>query len=84
MEGGLDLRNRRGRLRLGGGDERRLMFHIEWNVGLEGDAARVQSRIDLALFGKGLTLTPPDVRIRPRFDGGGGVDVTVPFLEGRF
>jgi hypothetical protein len=53
-------------------------------VGLEGDVARVQSRIDMALFGRGLILTPPDIRIRPRFDGGGGVDVTVPFLEGRF
>jgi hypothetical protein len=83
--GGLDLAGRRGRLRLGGGDERRLRLAVEWDVELDHDMARVRSTIDLSLFGQELILTPPDVRLRPRFDGGNaGLDVNVPILEGHF
>ena len=83
--GGLDLRQRRGRLRLGGGDERRLRLAVEWDVHVESDMARVHSQVDVGFFGHALTLTPPDVRVRPRFDGGQpGVDVSVPIVEGRF
>jgi hypothetical protein len=79
----LDLRARRGRLRLGGGDERRLRLSIQWDVDMDRDMARVHSQIDLALFGRALTLSPPDVRVRPRFDSG-IVDVSVPLIEGHF
>jgi hypothetical protein len=83
--GGVDLSQRRGRLRLGGGDERRLRLSVQWDVNVENDMARVHSQIDLGFLGHTLTLTPPDVRVRPRFDGGQpGVDVSVPIVEGRF
>jgi hypothetical protein len=83
--GGVDLSQRRGRLRLGGGDERRLRLAVQWDIAVESDMARVHSQIDLGFLGHRLTLTPPDVRVRPRFDGGQpGVDVSVPIVEGRF
>jgi len=83
--GGVDLSQRRGRLRLGGGDERRLRLSVQWDVNVDSDMARVHSQIDLGFLGHTLTLTPPDVRVRPRFDGGQpGVDVSVPIVEGRF
>jgi hypothetical protein len=54
-------------------------------VNLDSEMARVHSQIDLGFFGHTLTLTPPDVRVRPRFDGGQpGVEVNVPLVEGRF
>jgi hypothetical protein len=85
IDGEIDLANRRGRIRLGGGDERRLRLRVEWDFRVDDDMARVHSRIDMALFGKRLILSPPDVRVRPRFDHGGpGVEVNVPLLEGRF
>ena len=85
IDGGVDLGQRRGRLRLGGGDERRLRLSFQWDVAVENDMARVHSQIDLGFLGHTLTLTPPDVRVRPRFDGGqAGVDVSVPIVEGRF
>jgi hypothetical protein len=83
--GGLDFAGRRGRLRIGGGDERRLRLAVQWDVELDHDMARVHSTIDLSLFGHELTLTPPDVRLKPRFDGGTtGLEVNVPILEGHF
>jgi hypothetical protein len=83
--GGVDISQRRGRLRLGGGDERRLRLSVQWDVNVESEMARVHSQIDLGFLGHTLTLTPPDVRIRPRFDNGQpGVDVSVPIVEGRF
>ena len=85
LDGGVDIGQRRGRLRLGGGDERRLRLSVQWDVNVESDMARVHSRIDLGFLGHTLTLTPPDVRVRPRFDNGQpGVDVSVPIVEGRF
>jgi hypothetical protein len=85
VQGGLDIEQRRGHLRLGGGDERRLRLAVQWDVNLDRDMARVHSQVDLGFFGHTLTLTPPDVRVRPRFDGGQpGVDVSVPILEGHF
>jgi len=83
--GGVELSQGRGRLRLGGGDERRLRLSVQWDIAVESDMARVHSQIDLGFLGHALTLTPPDVRVRPRFDGGQpGVDVSVPIVEGRF
>jgi len=85
LDGGIDLREQRGRLRLGGGDERRLRLAVQWDVDVDSEMARVHSQIDLGLFGHALTLTPPDVRVRPRFDGGQpGIEVNVPIVEGRF
>jgi hypothetical protein len=85
FSGGLDVTGRRGRLRLGGGDERKLRFAIEWNVEIDRDMARVHSQIDFAILGRGFTLTPPDVRVRPHFDGRNpGVEVNLPLIEGRF
>jgi hypothetical protein len=83
--GTLDIAARRGRLRLGGGDERKLRFAVEWNVEVDRDMARVHSQVDFAILGRGFTLTPPDVRVRPRFDGRDpGVEVNLPLIEGRF
>jgi hypothetical protein len=85
LDGGVDLSQRRGRLRLGGGDERRLRLAVQWDVNVESETARIHSQVDLGFFGHTLMLTPPDVRVRPRFDGGQpGVDVSVPIIEGRF
>jgi hypothetical protein len=85
VQGGLDVGGRRGHLRLGGGDERRLRLAVQWDVNLDRDMARVHSQVDVGLFGHTFTLTPPDVRVRPRFDGGQpGVDVSIPIIEGRF
>jgi hypothetical protein len=62
-----------------------LRLSVQWDVNVENDMARVHSQIDLGFLGHTLTLTPPDVRVRPRFDGGQpGVDVSVPIVEGRF
>ena len=81
----VNLRDRRGHLHLGGGDERRLRLAVQWDVDVDSEMARVHSQIDLGFFGHTLTLTPPDVRVRPRFDGGQpGVEVNVPIVEGRF
>jgi hypothetical protein len=83
--GGFDLAQRRGRLSLGGGDDRRLLLRIEWDVALDNDMARVQSRIDLGLLGQTFRLAPPDVRVRPTFDHGEpGFELNVPLVEGRF
>ena len=85
LSGNVDVAARRGRLRLGGGDERKLRFAVEWNVEVDSDMARVHSQVDFALLGRGFTLTPPDVRVRPRFDGRDpGVEVNLPLIEGRF
>ena len=85
FSGALDVAARRGRLRLGGGDERKLRFAVEWNVEVDSDMARVHSQVDLAILGRGFTLTPPDVRVRPRFDGRDpGIEVNLPLIEGRF
>jgi hypothetical protein len=83
--GAVDVAARRGRLRLGGGDERKLRFAVEWNVEVDSEMARVHSQVDLAILGRGFTLTPPDVRVRPRFDGRDpGIEVNLPLIEGRF
>lgn len=83
--GAVDVAGRRGRLRLGGGDERKLRFAVEWNVEVDSEMARVHSQVDFAILGRGFTLTPPDVRVRPRFDGRDpGIEVNLPLIEGRF
>ena len=85
LSGGVDIAARRGRLRLGGGDERKLRFAVEWNVEVDSDMARVHSQVDFAILGRGFTLTPPDVRVRPRFDGRDpGIEMNLPLIEGRF
>jgi hypothetical protein len=83
--GDFDLRQRRARISLGGGDERRLRLRVEWDVALDDDMARVQSKIDVAIFGQAFKLAAPDIRVRPTFDHGEpGFELNVPLVEGRF
>lgn len=85
MNGGLSIHDRRGRLSIAGGTGRGLHLRVEWNVRQDQDMARIHSQIDIALLGRTFTLSPPDVRLRPRFDRGQpGVEVSIPFLEGSF
>lgn len=84
LDGTLDPAGKRGRLSLGG-DDSRLLLHFDWKVGLDSNFIRVRSRINFEFLGRAIALTPPDLRIGPRFRGGGSdVVLQLPILEGRF
>jgi hypothetical protein len=80
-----DARERQGRFRFGGGDSARLRLNIDGRYALQGDQARVVTRLELGLFGKSLQLELPEVDFAPTiWNGETGVAVTMPILHGRF
>lgn len=81
----LDLRTRRARVRLGGGDDRVLALRLDARVVLDRGLPRVKGTLDLGVAGKRLTLSLPEVVIRPRtYAGEVYLEYSVPILEGRF
>lgn len=80
----LDLGTRRGKLRLGGGDQR-FGLQIDSDILFEKGYARIKTRLDLAVAGKELTLELPEFDMVPRSDYGERfMEVRLPVISGTF
>ena len=80
----LDLAARRGKLHLGGGDQR-FGLNIDSDILFEKGSARFRTRLDLAVAGKELTLQLPEFEMVPRsYDGDNYVEVRLPVISGTF
>lgn len=80
----LDLGTRRGKLRLGGGDQR-FSLKIDSDILFEKGYARFKTRLDLAVAGKELSLQLPEFDMVPRsYEGERFVEVRLPVISGTF
>jgi hypothetical protein len=83
-EADASIHDRTGRLKLGLGVGR-LGLGVDSTTIVEGTAARVKVRLDLAVGAGRLTLQLPDVKVTPRYDKGQlTFDWVVPIIEERF
>lgn len=79
-----DLRAKRLRLRLAGGDARGLHIRLDSDVALRGKP-EIDARLILALAGRQLTLDLPRVRVGAKWGKRGlQTEVLVPLIEGGF
>lgn len=80
-----DGRRRRMHLGLGAGDRGYLSFRFDSDLHFVDGLARVTARIDLAIAGKTLELSLPEVELEPTsYRGERGVEVRLPLINRRF
>lgn len=81
----VDGRRRRVHLGVAAGERRYLSFELGSDVHFVDGLARVSTRIDLAIAGRSLELTLPEVELEPTsYRGERGVEVRLPIVDRRF
>jgi hypothetical protein len=80
-----DGRRRKAYVRVGMGDEQYLTLRIASDVQFSQGAARINTRVDLTVAGRGLHLELPEVEMVPtEFHGDRGVAVRLPIFKRTF
>jgi hypothetical protein len=81
----LDVRERKARFTFGGGDDRFVALRVDARLRFERGLPRIKGKLDLGVVGKRVTISLPEITVRPRsYQGEVYLEYQIPILEAKF